>query len=158
VVTSVRHRFGRTGDAEELADRLLAERDLMRSAIRSRAWLVAFLVFAQPLADYAALYVALRAIGAHVSPVAVLAAFIVSNVAGLVPFTPGGLGFVEAGLAAVLVVAGATDADAELAVVTYRLAATWVPCIAGAIALALFHRRHRNRPRPQRAPRAPSVV
>ena len=151
VVTEVRRRFGRSGDADELAARLLDERDLMRGALRSRAWLVAFLVFAQPLADYAALYLALRAIGAHVSPVAVLAAFIVSNVAGLIPFTPGGLGFVEAGLGAVLVVAGATDADAELAVVTYRLAATWLPCIAGAIALALFHRRHRNRPRPQRA-------
>jgi uncharacterized protein (TIRG00374 family) len=77
----------------------------------------------------------------------VLAAFIVSNVAGLIPVTPGGLGFVEAGLAGVLVVAGASRPDARLAVVTYRLAATWVPCVAGAVALALFHRRHRLRTR-----------
>jgi uncharacterized protein (TIRG00374 family) len=144
-VTAVRRRLHRPGDADDLATRLLSERDLMRDAIRERAALVLFLVLAQPLADFAALYLALRAIGAHVSPAAVLAAFIVSNVAGLVPFTPGGLGFVEAGLAGVLVVAGATRPDARLAVVTYRLAATWIPSVAGAVALGLFHRRHRGR-------------
>jgi uncharacterized protein (TIRG00374 family) len=161
LATSVRQRFGRPGDAEELATRLLGERDLIRGALRNRAWLVFLLVLAQPLADYGALYLALRAIGAHVSPAAVLAAFIVSNVAGLIPFTPGGLGFVEAGLAAVLVVAGASRPDARLAVVTYRLAATWVPCVAGAVALALFHRRHRHRPRaePSESPQpSPSVL
>jgi uncharacterized protein (TIRG00374 family) len=151
VATSLHRRFGGDGDAGELAERMLDERNAMRAAIRSRALLVAVLVLAQPLADYAALYLALRAIGAHVSAAAVLAAFIVSNVAGLIPFTPGGLGFVEAGLGAVLVVAGASHGDARLAVVTYRLAATWVPCVAGAIALALFHRRHRERHRPPAA-------
>jgi uncharacterized protein (TIRG00374 family) len=144
VVTAVRRKLRRPGDADELATRLLSERDLMRDALRERVGLVLFLVLAQPLADFAALYLALRAIGAHVSFAAVLAAFIVSNVAGLVPFTPGGLGFVEAGLAGVLVVAGASRPDARLAVVTYRLAATWIPSIAGAIALGLFHRRHRG--------------
>ncbi|MEY2589871.1 MAG: putative heme transporter [Acidimicrobiaceae bacterium] len=146
VATSVQRRMKRPGNAEELAQRLIEERDFMRSVVRARAVLVTFLVFAQPLADFAALYFALRAVGAHVSPAAVLAAFIVSNVAGLIPFTPGGLGFVEAGLTGVLVVAGAARPEARLAVVTYRLAATWIPCIAGFIALALFHRRHRNVP------------
>jgi uncharacterized protein (TIRG00374 family) len=143
-VSAVRQRLRKPVDLKELGDRLIEERNLMRSALRERAGLVVFLVLAQPLADYAALYLALRAVGAHVGPIAVLAAFIVSNVAGLIPFTPGGLGFVEAGLAGVLVVAGAARPEARLAVVTYRLAATWIPCIAGAGALACFHRRHRH--------------
>jgi uncharacterized protein (TIRG00374 family) len=146
VATAVQRRLGRPGDADELGRRLIDERDQMREALRERAPLVVFLVIAQPLADYGALYLALLAVGAHVNPAAALAAFIVSNVAGLVPLTPGGLGFVEAGLTGVLTIAGAGVAQAHLAVVTYRLAATWVPCIAGAIALALFHHRHRTRP------------
>jgi uncharacterized protein (TIRG00374 family) len=145
-VTRARRRLKLGGDADELGARLIHERDLMRSALRDRSWLVVLLVVAQPLADYAALYFALLAVGAHVNPAAALAAFIVSNVAGLVPLTPGGLGFVEAGLAGVLILAGAPRPEARLAVVTYRLAATWVPCIAGAIALALFHHRHHKRP------------
>lgn len=136
------HRLGRPADAAEMAERFIAERDLMRGALRERAALVVFLVFAQPLTDFMALYFALVATGARVNPAAILAAFIVSNIAGLVPFTPGGLGFVEAGLAGVLSVAGAGTGEANLAVATYRLAAAWLPAIGGAIALAAFHRRH----------------
>lgn len=143
-VTTVRRRFGRKADPADIAARLLGERDLLRAALRDRTGLVGFLVVTQPLADYAALYLALRAAGAHVSPIGALAAFLVSNLAGLIPFTPGGLGFVEAGLTGVLVIAGAARPQARLAVVTYRLAATWLPCVAGAVALALFHRRHRG--------------
>jgi uncharacterized protein (TIRG00374 family) len=80
-----------------------------------------------------------------VNPAAVLAAFIVSNIAGMVPLTPGGLGFVEASLAGVLTVAGASDAHANLAVAMYRVGETWLPCVAGAIALFLFQRRNRER-------------
>lgn len=143
--TSLLRRLNRPADADELAERLIEERNLMRDALRDRAVLVVVLMFAQPLADYAALQLALVAVGARVNPAAVLAAFVVSNIAGLVPFTPGGLGFVEAGLAGVLTVAGAAVSEANLAVATYRLAATWLPSIAGAIALAAFHRRHRQR-------------
>ena len=88
----------------------------------------------------------MRAAGAHVNPAAALAAFIVSNIAGMIPLTPGGLGFVEAGLSGVLTVAGATTMQADLTVATYRLAATWLPCLAAGVALAWFHRRHRERP------------
>jgi hypothetical protein len=147
-VNSVRRRFRRP-PSTDLAERLINERDLIRAALREHARLVAVLVLAQPLADYGALYLALRGSGAHVTPAAALAAFIVSNIAGLIPFTPGGLGFVEAGLTAVLTVAGATRSAARLAVVTYRLAATWIPTLAGAVALLAFHRRH---PPPRSAP------
>ena len=113
------------------------------------------LALLQPLTDYAALFVTLRAVGAQVSAAAAMGAFVVPNIAGLVPFTPGGLGFVEAGLAHVLIVAGATHAQAHLAIATYRLAATWLPCVAGFVALMLFQHRHRHRHRQRAAARVP---
>jgi uncharacterized protein (TIRG00374 family) len=142
VVTTVQRRLRRTGDAHALGSRLIHERDLMRGALRQRAWLVVLLVLAQPLADFIALYLALLAVGAHVSPAGALAAFVVANVAGLIPLTPGGFGFVEAGLLGALAFAGAAPPAAQLAVVTYRLAATWVPSLAGVLAFAWFQYRH----------------
>jgi uncharacterized protein (TIRG00374 family) len=142
VATTVQRRLGRAGDHEELARRMIEERDLMRAALQRRVGLVGLLVLAQPLADFAALYLALRAAGVHVRPTVALAAFIASNVAGMIPLTPGGLGFVEAGLTGVFSLAGAPTANTALAVATYRLAATWLPSIAGAVALVLFQQRH----------------
>ena len=136
----LRHR----SDADELEHRLLRERDRITDAVRDRAALVALIALARPVCDYLALLFSLRAVGAHVNPAAVLAAFIVSNIAGMIPLTPGGLGFVEASLGGVLTVAGASDLHAHLAVATYRVGETWLPCVAGAIALFLFERRHRE--------------
>jgi uncharacterized protein (TIRG00374 family) len=144
VAAWVRGLFGRPVDAAGLGDRLIAERDLIRQALRRQAAFVAVLALAQPLTDFAALYVALRAVGAHLGAATTMAAFVVSNVAGLVPVTPGGLGFVEAGLAHVLAMGGATRPEAHVAIVVYRLMATWLPCLAGFAALGLFHLRHRN--------------
>jgi uncharacterized protein (TIRG00374 family) len=145
VVAWMRRRFHRPADAREIGDRLIDERNLILSALRERLGFVVFLAVLQPLTDYAALLLALRAVGAHVSAAAAMAAFVVSNIAGLVPFTPGGLGFVEAGLAHILTTAGASRPEAHLAIATYRLAATWLPCLAGFVALVLFQRRHRLR-------------
>jgi uncharacterized protein (TIRG00374 family) len=145
-VAWVRHRFGRQSDPRELGDRLIHERNLIRGVLRKRAVFVCFLAVVQPLTDYGALYLALLAVRAHVSAAAAMAAFVVSNIAGLVPLTPGGLGFVEAGLSQVLTIAGATRPEAHAAIATYRLAATWLPCLAGFVALILFHHRHRTRP------------
>ncbi|HEY2813322.1 MAG TPA: lysylphosphatidylglycerol synthase transmembrane domain-containing protein [Acidimicrobiales bacterium] len=138
-------RMRRETNALDLERRLIGERDLIRRALRERAAVASIAVVASALGDFAVLYFALRAVGAHVSLGAALAAFIVSNVAGLIPITPGGLGFVEAGMAGVLTLAGATSAQADLAVVAYRLVATWLPCAAGAVSLFWFQRRHRNR-------------
>jgi uncharacterized protein (TIRG00374 family) len=142
-VATARKRFRRPLDAVELERRLLGERDQIRLAVRHRALLVGLIALARPACDYLALLFSLRAVGAHVNPAAVLAAFIVSNIAGMIPLTPGGLGFVEASLAGVLTVAGASHHHAHLAVATYRVGETWLPCVAGAIALFWFERRHR---------------
>ena len=145
LIASVQRRFRRESDAAELRTKMLTERDLIARALRDRPVQVLLVDFVRAFGDYLALYFALRATGAHVNPAAALAAFIVSNVAGMIPFTPGGVGFVEAGLAGVLIVAGATDDQASLTVATYRVAATWLPCIAAGFALLWFQRRHRDR-------------
>jgi uncharacterized protein (TIRG00374 family) len=138
-------RMRRASDALDLERRLIDERNLIRAALRGRSVTASLAVVGSALGDFAVLYFALRAVGAHVNPAAALAAFIVSNVAGMIPVTPGGLGFVEAGMAGVLTVAGATTDQALLAVAAYRLAATWLPCLAGAVAFVWFKWRHRDR-------------
>jgi uncharacterized protein (TIRG00374 family) len=153
-VAAARERLRRPLDAAELERRLLRERDQIRFAVRHRAVLVGVIALARPACDYLALLLSLRAVGSHVNPAAVLAAFVVSNIAGMIPLTPGGLGFVEASLAGVLTVAGTSDPHAHLAVATYRVGETWLPCVAGAIALFWFERRHRQpRVEPALAPR-----
>jgi hypothetical protein len=145
VVSWVYTRFRRSSDSVDLERRLIDERNLIRRALQGRALTASLAVIGSALGDFAVLYFALQAVGADVNPAAALAAFIVSNVAGLIPITPGGLGFVEAGMAGVLTVAGASDAEALLAVAAYRLVATWLPCAAGGIALVWFKWRHRDR-------------
>ena len=142
LVAWAQRRLHRPADAAELEQRLLHERDHIRDALKDHAWLIGLIALTRPLCDYGALLLALRATGADVNPAAVLAAFIVSNIAGMIPLTPGGLGFVEASLSGVLGIAGASTAHAHLAVAIYRVAATWLPCLAGTIAVAWFRHRH----------------
>lgn len=59
----------------------------------------------------------------------------------LIPYTPGGLGFVEAGLVGTLTVAGVPGPDALAATLLYRLVAYWLPIPAGGVAYLLFRRR-----------------
>ena len=71
-----------------------------------------------------------------------------AQVLAQIPVTPGGLGFVEAGLAAMLVLAGVGAADAALDL-AYRLASYWLPLPAGAAAWGIHAWRYRQRPAPQ---------
>jgi uncharacterized protein (TIRG00374 family) len=55
--------------------------------------------------------------------------------------TPGGLGFVEAGLTGLLALAGVNAADAALATLAYRLVSYWLPLPAGGVAYLVHARR-----------------
>jgi uncharacterized protein (TIRG00374 family) len=66
----------------------------------------------------------------------VLLAYVISLGLALVPITPGGLGFVEAGLTTILVLAGASSDQAVLGTLLYRLASYWIPIPVGALAWA----------------------
>jgi hypothetical protein len=94
------------------------------------------------LLDYAVLVTALFAIGASPRPSLVLVAFAGSAVLGMIPITPGGIGFVEVGLSAMLVASGVPGPDAALATLAYRLFQFWLPIPAGAVAYVLFKRRY----------------
>jgi hypothetical protein len=128
---------------EGLDERLLRERDTVRSVLGKKMRDAVLLSAGRLGFDYLCLLAALRATGAHPRPSLVLLAFAVSGVIGLVPITPGGLGIIEATMSALLVLAGVSVGDALLATLTYRLAAYWLPLLAGGIAYLLFRRRYR---------------
>ena len=88
------------------------------------------------------LLIALHAIHANPNPALVLLSFVGANVLGLLPFTPGGLGFVEAGLTATLVLAGVTADAAILATLVYRLVTYWLPLPIGFVASVVYRRRY----------------
>ncbi|HEX6310408.1 MAG TPA: lysylphosphatidylglycerol synthase transmembrane domain-containing protein [Acidimicrobiia bacterium] len=94
------------------------------------------------LLDFATLALALAAVGADISLGVALLAFVAAAVLRMIPVTPGGLGFVEGGLASLLTVAGLPALGALVVVLAYRAASFWLPLPAGAVAYAVFRRRH----------------
>ena len=73
-----------------------------------------------------------------------LLAYVVSLALALVPITPGGLGFVEAGLTSLLVLAGASAQEAVVATLLYRLASFWLPIPLGLVAWGGWRARRRT--------------
>lgn len=88
------------------------------------------------LLDVASLWVFLAAFGSRVPADSLVVAFGVANVLAVIPLTPGGLGVVEAALTSALVGFGVPAANAAVGVVTYRLAAFWLPIPLGALSYA----------------------
>jgi uncharacterized protein (TIRG00374 family) len=127
-------------------ERLLRERDLVRGHLGSRWWVAVLASVGTRLLDFGALLAALLALGTRPRPSLVLLAYVVSSVLGLIPITPGGLGFVEAGLTATLVLAGVSAADAAIATLAYRLVSYWLPLPAGLVAYGLYRHRYGGRP------------
>jgi uncharacterized membrane protein YbhN (UPF0104 family) len=109
-----------------LPQQLLADRDFIRTTLGGR-WKAAVVAAAANTGfDYLALLCALRAVGAAPRPSLVLLAYTSADLLALVPFTPGGLGFVEAGLVGTLKLAGVpgtAGADRDAAVPAGRLLA-----------------------------------
>jgi uncharacterized protein (TIRG00374 family) len=126
---------------EGFPERLLREREVILRAVGAR-WREALAAsIARWLLDYAVLVTALAALGAEPRPSLVLLAYVGAQVLSQIPVTPGGLGFVEAGLTGLLALAGVTAADAALATLAYRLVSFWLPLPVGAVAAYLHRRR-----------------
>ena len=121
---------------------VLARRDEVLAALGPR-WLRA-VVFAALnwLLDYLVLVAALYAVGARPRLSIVLVAYSSAAVLAMIPITPGGLGFVEAGLTATLTAAGVPVSRALLATLAYRLVAFWLPIPAGGGAYLVFRKRY----------------
>ena len=92
--------------------------------------------------DYLTLLAALTAVHASPRPSTVLLAFCAAQFLGTLPLTPGGLGFVEAGLTGTLVLAGVGTGAAVVATLAYRMVSFWLPIPAGAIAAVIHRRRY----------------
>jgi uncharacterized protein (TIRG00374 family) len=126
----------RSVEPARVAATLILERDKVAAAFRGR-WLRALASAAgNRMFDFACLVAALLAVGAQANPSLVLVAYVASVALALVPITPGGLGFVEAGLTTLLVLAGVTADQAVVGTLLYRLASFWLPIPVGALAWA----------------------
>jgi putative heme transporter len=141
-VEAIRNRLRRNSpDTHHLPRRVMAERNRVRDALGDD-WLKALVATVGRWAfDYAILLASLAAVGAHPRPGLVLLAFCVAQVLAQIPITPGGLGFVETGLTALLALVGVGAGDAVLATFLYRLFTYWLPLPLGLLGLGL-HRRH----------------
>jgi uncharacterized membrane protein YbhN (UPF0104 family) len=95
------------------------------------------------LSLFLVLLLALRHVGvseSEVSWVEALAAFALVRLLSAVPVTPGGLGVVELGLAAALVLAGGEEAQVVAAVLVFRILTLILPIPIGALTWWLWRR------------------
>jgi uncharacterized protein (TIRG00374 family) len=130
----------------DLPAKLLVERAFVRSTIGARWGSAVSAAVAVPAFDYLALLCALHAVGARPRPSLVLLAYVSAALLGMIPLTPGGLGFVEAGLVGLLALAGVAAGPAVTATLAYRLVSFWLPIPIGGIAYMLFRHRYAARP------------
>lgn len=107
--------------------KLVRERDL--AIVGGALWWVA---------DAGVLWAACHAFGASPNMLDILMAYLLGQVANLLPI-PGGLG-VEAGLLGMLIAFGVPGGVAVLASLLQRLISTWLPAVPGALALAAIGR------------------
>jgi uncharacterized protein (TIRG00374 family) len=136
LVGHVLHRVRPSVTADSMATLLTAQRARVAAAFQGRWWLAVFLAAANRMFDYAALVAALAAFGVHARPSEVLLAYVVAQALAIVPITPGGLGFVESGLTALLVVIGVPVDVSVIATLLYRLVSFWLPIPIGVLAWA----------------------
>jgi uncharacterized protein (TIRG00374 family) len=148
VVGWIYKRLGKPEKAEGLREKLLRERDTIRVAVGPHWRMALIAAVGRWVFDYLALLAALRAVGAEPDPSLVLLAYVAAQLLATIPVTPGGLGFVEAGLTGLLTAAGVAAGDALLATLAYRLVSFWLPLPFGLLSWWLFRRRYGRVPEP----------
>src|SRR4051812_43009425 len=138
----VRNRLRRKSEPlRDLPARLLRERDRVLETLGPR-WKRALVATVGRWAfDYATLLAALAAVHDRPRAGLVLLAFCAAQLLAQIPATPGGLGFVEAGLTAMLTLAGVGAGNAVLVTFAYRLFSYWLPMPFG-FGAWVWHRRH----------------
>ncbi|HSS67986.1 MAG TPA: lysylphosphatidylglycerol synthase transmembrane domain-containing protein [Nocardioidaceae bacterium] len=124
----------RDTSVSEVADRVVEQRDQVAAAFAGRWGRALAAAAGNRMFDYAALVASVYAVGGRARPSMVLLAYVLSLALALIPITPGGLGFVEAGLTSILVLAGVDRDQAVIATLLYRLVSFWLPIPIGALA------------------------
>jgi uncharacterized protein (TIRG00374 family) len=127
---------------EDLPERLLVQRDGIRSAVAAHPVVAGLSALGKWGFDYLALICVLQGLAIHPAPAAVLLAYAAAALLALIPLTPGGLGFVEAGLTGLLVLAGVGAGDAAAATLAYRLVSYWLPLPVGLVGYWLGRHRY----------------
>lgn len=128
--------------SSDLPDRVIRERDALLDVLGDRWWQAVLFTVGGWLLDLFTLMAALAGVGSRPSLIPVIIAYSVAQMLAQIPLTPGGLGFVEAGLTATLVLAGVSAADAALATLAYRVFSYWLPLPVGLVALLAFRHRY----------------
>jgi uncharacterized protein (TIRG00374 family) len=138
VVQRVRNRVRRRAEPlRHLPDRLVLERDRILDTLGPR-WKRALAgALGRWAFDLGSLLAALRALDVLPRPGLVLLAFCVAQILAQIPLTPGGLGFVEAGLTGTLTLAGVPPGAAVVATFAYRLFSYWLQLPLGLLGLVL---------------------
>jgi uncharacterized protein (TIRG00374 family) len=130
-----------------LPERLVSTRNRIRTTLGRQWWIALLAAAGNWVFDYFALLAALTAVHSNPRPAIVILAYVAAAVLGMIPLTPGGLGFVEAGLTATLVAAGIPAGKAVVATLVYRLVSYWLPLLAGPVAGTLYRYRYARRVR-----------
>ncbi len=130
----------------DLPGRLVRERDLIVAVVGERWKRALGASVGKWLLDFGVLMAALAALGQHPALSLALLAYFAAQLLGQIPLTPGGLGFVEAGLTGTLALIGVTGGDAVLATLAYRLFSYWLPVPFGGVTWLLFRRSHPDEP------------
>jgi uncharacterized protein (TIRG00374 family) len=102
-------------------------------------------------ANIAVLWACFHAFGESVPKAVLIQGFFVGMTANLLPFFPGGVGSVDAGMIAAFLAFGLPSSTVFVAVLTYRVIAFWLPIPPGIVAY-LQLRRTVNRWRTEGAP------
>jgi uncharacterized membrane protein YbhN (UPF0104 family) len=110
-----------------------AERALVRPGWRLLG-AVGWLAF-----DIAVLWATFRALGAAPAPAALVLGYLLGYLANALP-VPGGVGVLDGGLTAALILYGAPATHAAAAVLLYHAIAFWLPSVGGLVAYAGLHR------------------
>ena len=131
---------------EDLPERLLVQRDGIRTAVSAHPVVAGLSAVGKWGFDYLALVCVLHALAVRPEPALVLLAYAAAALLALIPLTPGGLGFVEAGLTGLLILAGVGGGDAAAATLAYRLVSYWLPLPAGLVGYWLGRRAHPSGP------------
>jgi uncharacterized protein (TIRG00374 family) len=140
--------IGKRERFEHLPEHMIEHRDGVRSAVAERPLTALVGAIGKWGFDYLTLVCVLAALGVRPDPALVLLAYASAQILAMIPLTPGGLGFVEAGLAGLLVLAGVPGGAAAVATLAYRLIGFWLPMPAGLVAYWLARRRYGSLPSP----------
>jgi uncharacterized protein (TIRG00374 family) len=127
---------------KDLPERLLEQRNTVRSTLGERWPLALAAAAGRWLFDFLTLQAALAALGASPPISLALLAYCTAQLLGQLPLTPGGLGIVEAGMTGTLALAGVSGGAAALATLVYRLGSYWLQLPAGLVGWILHRRRY----------------